>query len=194
MKSKSFLPGACFLSALLTLPSVCHAIITGLCETDLPGLCSKSLDINASGSQITIVLSNTSPASNSGFITADTFNMPGNLGLTLASTTNANFQLSAGSIAVRPFPNTEFLLSATNNDWNEGGSPNGGIPVGGSATFLLNITGGTLIDNFANESAVFTSQLIRLRGFNGNPDSDKDTVTAVQVLQFQNLPVYFLSV
>ena len=112
MKSKSFLPGACFLSALLTLPSVCHAIITGLCETDLPGLCSKSLDINASGSQITIVLSNTSPASNSGFITADAFNMPGNLGLTLASTTNANFQLSAGSIAVRPFPNTEFLLSA----------------------------------------------------------------------------------
>lgn len=59
-----------------------------------------------------------------------------------------------------------------------GGSPNGGIPVGGSATFILNITGGTLTDSFANESAVFTSQLIRFRGFNGNPDSDKDTVTA----------------
>lgn len=111
------------------MPSPSYGIIIGSCGVDLPGLCSKSLDINAAGTQITIVLSNTSSV-NSGFITADAFNLPGDFGLTLASATNANFQLSSGSIAVRPFPNTEFLLSATNNDWNGGGDPKGGFRSG----------------------------------------------------------------
>jgi hypothetical protein len=175
MKSKLWALIAVFLGSLLS-PAAGSATVIGACEIDLPGLCTKSLDINAAGTQITIVLTNTSPSSDPGFITADAFNIPGNLGVTLFSTTNPNFQLVTGPIAVSPFPDTEFLLTATGSVWLGGGSPNGGIPGGGgSATFVLNVTGGTLTE--ADESAVFSSELIRLRGFTGNPDSDKDPVT-----------------
>jgi hypothetical protein len=177
MKSKLWGFIGVFLGLLLSA-AASSATVIGVCEIDLPGLCTKSLDINAAGTQITIVLTNTSPSSNPGFITADTFNIPGNLGVTLASTTNSNFQLFTGPIPVSPYPATEFLLSATGNNWNGGGSPSGGIPGGGgSATFVLNVTGGTLTE--ADESTVFSSELIRLRGFSGTPGSDKDQVTIV---------------
>jgi hypothetical protein len=63
------------------------------------------------------------------------------------------------------------LISATNNDYLGGGSPNGGVPAGDSVTFTL-----TLLDLNGNTAeSIFSSELVRFRGFNdGGEDSDKD--------------------
>jgi hypothetical protein len=175
--------GLAILSFLL-LPVASSATVIGACETDMPGLCTKSVDINPAGTQFTIVLTNTSPSANGGFITADVFNLPGTLSATLASTTNSSFTLLAGDIKVVPVtPVREFLLTTdpspnANNSFEGGASPNGGIAAGSSATFLLNITGGTLTDTLANESSIFTSQVIRFRGFSDG-GSDKDLTILV---------------
>jgi hypothetical protein len=132
------------------------------------------MTITLTGSTLTIVLNNTTDQIFGGYLTAGAFNLPG-VTATLASTTNANFTLSTNP-SVNPFDNMgltfNYLLSATGNDWEGGGNPAGGIRAGGSATFVLNLSG-----NIAGltETAVLTSEAIRFRGF-VNGGSDKDLI------------------
>ena len=166
---------------VLVSPLVSRATVIGVCETDLPGLCTKSVDINAAGTQFTIVLTNTSAVANGGFITADAFSLPGTLGATLA-TTGTSFTLVSGAVKVAPINiDREFLLTTDpspdpNNSFEGGGSPNSGIGAGSTLTFVLDITGGTLTDSLANELSILNSQVIRFRGFEDG-GSDKDTIT-----------------
>ena len=179
-----------FLSAgilsLLSLTSASRATVIGACDIDLPGLCTTSVDINATGTQLTIVLTNTSPTVNGGFITGDAFDLPGTLGVTLVSPTNSSFTLISGDIKVEPItPAREFLLTTDpspdpNNSFEGGGNPNTGIAAGSTLTFIFDITGGTLTDSFINESFILNSQVIRFRGF-GDGTSDKDIVLAAKI-------------
>lgn len=149
----------------------------GTCDPDGPGQCSAT--INITGNVITITLTNTSPAANSGFLTAVAFNLtPGTI-INNFTTTNANFAVFGpaptgwtGSVA--PDGTRTHLISATGNDYNGGGNPSGGTPTGASVTFTLTLA--SLNGN--TELSVFNSMLIRQRGFQDG-GSDKDPLTSV---------------
>jgi hypothetical protein len=94
-------------------------------------------------------------------------------------TTNANFAFFGPSPTgwtgnVAPDGTRTHLISATGNDYNGGGSPNGGTPPGSTVTFTLTLA--SLNGN--TEQSVFNSMLIRQRGFqDGGSDKDPLTVT-----------------
>ena len=154
---------------LLASPVIGSATVIGACNTKLPELCTQSVDINPTGTQFTIVLSNTSTGKG-GYITADAFSLPGTLGASLVSATNTSFTLISGDIKVAPVtPVRELLLTIdptpnAKSSFQGGGSPKSGIAAGSTVTFVFNITGGTLADTFANESIIFASQVTRMRG------------------------------
>ena len=157
-----------FMSALES-----QALTIGFCDGDLPGTCSKSVSL--SGGTLSITLTNTSPAANGGFITADAFNLAGAASVTSFATTNGNFSLVSGPINVAPDGTREFVITATPGaqPYLGGGSPKGGIAVGNSATFTLGL-GGNI--SGVTEANVFSSQLVRFRGF-ADGGSDKDHTT-----------------
>jgi hypothetical protein len=159
--------------------SLSHATTIGVCDTDLPGLCTKSVTL--SGSSLTIILTNTSPAANGGFITADAFDLAGAATVTAFNSTDADFTLlpalgsTGGAFSVAPNGVREFLIS-TGGAFEGGGPPSAGLAVGESATFTLTL-GGTF--SGVTEANVLSTQTIRFRGFNDGT-SDKDfTLTGV---------------
>jgi hypothetical protein len=95
---------------------------------------------------LTVVLTNTSPSGNGGYLTAFAFRNPSGqiTGATLVSS-NPNFALfgdpkSPGGIAAPPFGNYD-LGASTTGSFLGGGSPKGGIGVGQTATFTFALTG-----------------------------------------------------
>jgi hypothetical protein len=159
--------------------SLSHATTIGACDSDLPGLCTKSVTL--SGSTLSISLTNTSPAVNGGFITADAFDLAGAASVTAFTTTDSEFSLlppvpsTGGSFSVAPNGVREFLIS-TGGAFEGGGPPSAGLAVGESATFTLTL-GGTF--SGVTEANVLSTQTIRFRGFNDGT-SDKDfTLTGV---------------
>ena len=166
--------------------SSAQATAIGVCENTLSpsgpdsdpasnGSCSESVTLI--GNTLTITLTNTTPSQYGGFLTADAFFLPESVTATLTNTTNTNFALSADP-AVQPFGNQghafNWLLSATNDQWEGGGNPSAGIAAGNSAVFTLALLGNTL---GLTETSVLMSQAIRFRGF-ARGGSDKDLVTA----------------
>jgi hypothetical protein len=137
---------------------------------------------------LTIILTNTSPAANGGFLTADAFSLgvAGTDDIQVTAFTGdpvfTGFELfpsplpsGGGGISANPFSDREFLISATAGDFEGGGGPDDGIPVGASATFMLTLSediDATALDSF------FASEAIRFRGFEDG-GSDKTGVTAV---------------
>jgi len=178
------------LLAVLLLSSAANATVTGVCANDNPGQCSKSLTLGAINPAdlthrlLTVVLTNTGGSAANGLITGDAFNLPGAVTPVVASftSTNANFHLFIGPIAVNggevPGGDREFSFALDAN-WEGGGSPNGGIPSpGGAATFTVNLTGSAGDIAALTETAIFTSEAIRIRGAADNlGGSDKDLVT-----------------
>jgi hypothetical protein len=161
-------------------PGPTEATLMGLC-TNEPGqsglgACTKTVTFDAQTDLLTITLQNTSPPANGGFLTADAFDLTGAVSVVLASfsTTNPNFELTLGPTTVNPFGTREFLISATDNDWEGGGNPSDGIPAGGSATFTVTLTG-----DITEQSMFGSNEAIRFRGFE-NDGSDK-TLTTVTV-------------
>jgi len=137
------------------------------------GFCNKSLSV--AGSLLTITLTNTSPAANGGFIVADAFDLPYGVSATLASTTNSHFgTFLQGEVKTEPYEHRTDIISLGGTlktaFEGAGGSPNGGISVGQSATFVFNLVGGSV-----NETDVFNSELVRFKGFNDGK-SDKTGV------------------
>jgi hypothetical protein len=117
-------------------------------------------DFSPIGASVTISLTNTTSAAQGGFLTGFVFNNPGNsiTGVSLSGT-NANFKLIGGTsfqntINGAPF-GTFDIGAALGANFLGGGSPNGGIPVGGSATFTFSLTGTGLnalsASSFGNE-------------------------------------------
>lgn len=159
------------LIALLLFTAESKADVVGICAPDLPGSCNAS--VNITGNVITITLTNTSPALNGGFITAAAFNLTAGTVVNNFTRTNANFSFYGPAPTgwtgnVSPETRTH-LISATGNDYNGGGNPNGGTGVGATVTFTLTLA--ALNNN--TEASIFNSMLIRQRGFNDG-SSDKD--------------------
>ena len=153
------------------------ADVVGICDPDGPGQCTAS--VNITGNIVTITLTNTSPALNGGFITAAALNLSPGTVVNNFTSTNANFALFGpaptgwtGNVA--PDGTRTHLISATGNDYNGGGNPSGGTPPGGTVTFTLTLA--SLNGN--TEASIFTSMLIRQRGFEDG-GSDKDSLTSV---------------
>jgi hypothetical protein len=153
-----------------------HATTIGVCDPTTsdalfnPGRvarCSKSLTLSNNNTMLVIVLTNTTPAANGGFITADAFNFAAGTTITSFTSTNANFtfrqQLSAGGFnTTPPATSSRNSLIAIQNDIFVGiGIPSDvtqGIAAGSSATF-------TFTGNFAGntEASLLTSEVIRFR-------------------------------
>lgn len=159
------------LTALFTLSTQGKAEVVGLCDPDGSGQCAKSVTLT--GNTLTVILTNTSPVANGGFITADAFNLAANTTITNFVTTNTNFSVIQGSISANPFADRNTLIS-TGGDFEGGGNPRGGIAAGSSATFTLTLGGSGAALN--TELAIFNSEAIRFRGFEDG-SSDKDLVT-----------------
>lgn len=127
------------------------------------GAFTGTLDYQITGqSSATLLLSltNTSVASNGGYITAVALY---DEGLTASgfSSSSANFAGLSGPIAVSPFPEADFGASATKDAWLGGGSPKGGIAVGQTVTFTWTLTG----DVGSATASSFSDILVRFRGF-----------------------------
>ena len=171
---KSFVLGLGMISVLSA--GLSHATTIGACDSDLPGLCTKSVTL--SGNTLTITLTNTSPSANGGYITADAFDLAGAATITAYSTTDADFTLfpappsGGGVVNVSPFGDREFVIGL-DNTFEGGGSPVAGISTGTSATFTLTL-GGNI--SSVTELSVFNSEVVRFRGFTDG-SSDKDLIT-----------------
>jgi hypothetical protein len=144
--------------------------------------------LNSNSATLDIVLNNTSVLANGGYLTAFVFNNPDHsiTGGTLSSS-NSNFHLLGGSsysggISAPPFGKFDLGASIT-GQFLGGGSPKGGIPAGGSATFTYSLTGHGLdalntASFFAARSSPESQDLdpayfvARFRGFK-NGGSDK---------------------
>jgi hypothetical protein len=169
-----------FLSGI-AIPGTAEAVAIGVCDNSADtiagsnGTCAKSVTI--SGNTLTIVLSNTTAPALGGFLTADAFFLANGVTAALSSTTNMNFALSTNP-SVSPFDTSggmtfNYLLSATQNSFEGGGGPDAGIAPGGSATFVLNLSGNV---SSLTEAGVLATEALRFRGF-VNGGSDKDLVT-----------------
>jgi hypothetical protein len=166
--------------------------LLGVCGTDAPTQCSKSLTLSSTG-LLTITLVNTTTGAGSAetFITADGFNLPAGVGIFdpagaptfQFTTTNANFEFFTNGPF--NFPNSEgagsanFLISAQGATGTGGGSPAGGIRGGCApgnlapctATFTVQLTGVTALNEAQVALAIFNSELVRSRGELGS-DTD----------------------
>ena len=182
---KAVLAGAALVFTTAALPVASEATTIGFCSGQLEGLgqCTKTVTYDSATNILLVTLTNTSPAGNGGFLTADAFNLgaPASPDIQVVSftgdaafpafTINPAAPSGGGSISVEPFGTREFVISATGGDWLGGGSPNGGIPVGASATFRL-----TLSADITEASLFGSNEAIRFRGFE-NEGSDKTFAT-----------------
>lgn len=177
LQNKKLLMALFVLSALFLMPTESRATVVGVC-TDVPGqsgagACTKSVTIT--GNVVTIVLTNTSPVANGGFITADAFNLAPGTGIVPGSFTSTapNFSIFSGSFTTNPeneLGAPRNTLIGVDNDF-DGGQATGGLGAGQMATFTFTLT--ALGAN--TETSIFTSEAIRFQGFN-NGQSDKTLV------------------
>lgn len=120
---------------------------------------------------LTIMLENLSPTANGGKITGVVFNMhsaDAAATATLASATHPF--LNTGSESAAPFGTFE-AGAALNANWSGGGSPNPGIAVGDTGTFIFNVVASDA--GFLSAGSFLSDGLVvRFRGF-ANGGSDK---------------------
>ena len=166
--------------------------LLGVCGTDSPTQCSKSLTLSSSGLlTITLVNTTTGPNSSTQFITADGFNLPAGVGIFdpagaptfVFTTTDADFEFFTNGPF--NFPDSEgagstnFLISAQGPTGTGGGPAAAGIPGGCApgnlapctATFTVQLTGVSAMNEAQVALAIFNSQLVRSRGSLGS-DTD----------------------
>ena len=168
-------------------PVVSHALTSGVCDIDDPAQCTVSFDVV--GNVLTIDIENTSDVANGGFLTALAFDLgaPATADIQALSflSTDAAFTLvpappSFGAIApgisVSPDGEREFVITATpgTQPWLGGGSPDGGLAPGESATFTIDLSGAVTEASFFGDDGA----LVRARGFSDD-GSDKDHVNPV---------------
>lgn len=180
------------LASLLALSAMASANALPISGTGTLGSFTGSLTFSATASTmgtLSISLSNTSPAANSGFITAFVLNNPNNQITSISSFTDApgggSFSLIAlTSNGVSGAPNGQFDFGATTGGGFEGGgAPRDGIAVGVSDSFTFSLTGTNLqaltASSFLAELSTGTGSGggaaaldVRFRGF-ANGGSDK---------------------
>ncbi len=158
-------------------------------------------DITWQNNTLNIDLTNTSTASNGGYITGFLLNLPINVSFSNA-TTNSNLQAllpTNGSFAGSPFGSFDYGFALGGN-FLGGGKPSKGIGVGDTAHFeFSNFTGfpsgfelwtnqemeNFLLDNASTQAPEDTSFIARFRGFE---DGGSDKVPANFQPQNDNPP------
>jgi hypothetical protein len=131
--------------------------------------------------QLTVVLTNTSPAGNGGYITALALNNPGKrvTDVTYADPVFDLLGVPSFHNGIDAMPWGYYDIGAgMGGSWQGGGDPSPGIAVGDSRTFAFSMVGNALCDlsgmSFVNESAAQGTDflIVRFRGFE-NGESDK---------------------
>ncbi len=147
--------GKAFASAVIVVagllnPSVVRAVPIPISGTGSLGSFTGTFDYapsDESSGIVNILLNNTSPALNGGFITAFVFNVPAGAGVTssLLASSDGDFDLLGEtdfSDNVNGAPFGQFDTGAsTGNSFEGGGNPSVGIAVGGMATFSFTLSG-----------------------------------------------------
>lgn len=138
------------------------------------GVFSGSLDYaptSATSALLTISLTNLSPASNGGFLTAFAFNVsPPGLTVSMVSSGLPGWQ-SLQAIDASPLPSFDFGASSSST-WQGGGPPSHGIAVGSSSTVTFLVTGAASAMNGLSDMSFFHASrtgyafAARFRGFN----------------------------
>ena len=151
--------------------------------------------INSSNASLTVILKNTSPVNNGGYLTAFAFNNPSNLinAVTL-NATDEHFSLLGNSIyqngiKCAPYGYFDIGASSTRNNFLGVGDPTGGIPVGVTETFIFDFQG-TGLDTLNEQSFIIALSegkgagegheffLARFRGFDdGGSNKTTGSVT-----------------
>lgn len=124
--------------------------------------------------KLTISLTNTSPASNGGYLTGLAFNIvsaDANATASLFSGTNAAF-VGMTNVNTAPF-GTFDAGAALGGSWTGGGSPAAGIAVGSSATFVFNITASDASSRHATDFIGSGGEELALR-YRGFADGGSD--------------------
>jgi hypothetical protein len=141
------------LAAMMIIPGTLAAGVVNFSSvggqtTEGIGAFSGSIQYNAG--QLTFSLTNTNTPQQGGFITAFALLKPqGITGVTLSSFSYEMDNLLGPGVDAQPFGTFDFGVTETNNpnnpnntsSWIGGGSPDGGIPTGGTGTFVFNLTG-----------------------------------------------------
>jgi hypothetical protein len=183
MKAIRYVVVALFLGASpFVLPHSASATLTGYCDATGPGSCEVVVTLTSSSLQI--ALTNTSSASNGGYITADAFDL-GAAEITGFATTDSAFKLTTTDTSVSPYGSRDTLVSIS-NVWLGGGDPTAGLAVTESAKFTLSLTNAGGL----TEQGILDSMVIRFKGF-ADGDSDKDTVR-VSMPEMSTLPLLVL--
>lgn len=180
------------LAGLLALSAMTSANAAPISGTGTLGSFTGTLTYSAAtntAATLNLSLANTSPAANTGFITAFVLNNPGNQITSISSFTDAPGGGSFGLIAltnngINASPNGQFDFGATTGgSFEGGGAPSAGIAAGASDSFAFSLTGSNLqaltASSFLAELSTGTGSGggaaaldVRFRGFT-NGGSDK---------------------
>jgi hypothetical protein len=139
------------MAGLLLAPAAVRAVPIPISGTDALGAFTGTFEytpVDATSGIVEILLNNTSPPDNGGFLTALAFNIPDGAtvtGATVDSSINT-FEVVLGgpgfSNSVNASPYGHFDIGAgVGSPWEGGGPPANGIPVSSFATFTFNLTG-----------------------------------------------------
>lgn len=174
--------------AVLVLPATLQAV--PIFGTGSLGSFTGTFDYVATDdtlAQVTVVLNNTSPLANQGWITGFVFNIPAGVSLAVLDPADPNFDLLGGAAfdnSVNGAPFGQFDIGAgLGGDFEGGGSPVSGISVGGTRTFAFTLTGTNLSGLTADDFLSTLSEgvgaggghqafVVRFRGFDDG-GSDK---------------------
>jgi PEP-CTERM motif len=187
MKLRIAILSAAAAIVVLVSPATLHAV--PIFGDGSSGHFTGSFDYDGT-SLVTIVLNNTSPVANGGYITGFVFNIPdvASVSSVVYGTSDSDFLLLGApsfddNVKGAPFGWFD-IGAALGGDFEGGGSPNDGIDVSSSATFTFTLTGtglGTLtaadflstLSVGPGDGAGDEAFVVRFKGFIEGEDSDK---------------------
>lgn len=154
--------------------------------------------VSGNTATLTVSLTNLASTAAGGKLTGFVFGTPSVAGLTYKLTTvpanNSAWKIAVGrGAAAQPFGNYQ-MGAALGGDWNGGGSPNAGIGVGQTGTWVFTITGGesTLATLAASNFWHATNEfgfVARFKGFNdGGSDKTPGQISPPEELTVVPVP------
>lgn len=139
--------------------------------------------LGGTSGNLDVSLTNTTPASIGGFITAFMFRPPAELGVftaVLAASDHGSMTDIPSGASGAPFPGVWLGGAGLEGSWLSGGSPNDGVAIGGTGHWSFSITGANanLLTSDSFVSADPYAFIVRFRGMN---DDGSDKVPANQL-------------
>jgi MYXO-CTERM domain-containing protein len=143
--------------------------------------------LGGTNGKLDVSLTNTTPVSTGGYITAFMFRPPPELGAFTSVLTTSDYAALTNIVAGAsgaPFPGTWLGGAGTGGSWLAGGSPTGGVPIGSTGSWSFTITGANASqltsDSFVSGDKVSDPYAFIVR-FRGLTDGGSDKVPANQL-------------